>query len=176
MPKLGDMSLPAGTSTDPTPARLAPVAVEAILLSVEAGRLGFRTRVAPLADGAHPDLLARHLAGLGSPPAGCLLHSTSWRFQDRGIVLTYAVLPDPCPVGPATPIDTDVLARSADPLVPTPPEINPVDVAVHACRHLAFLRHTDSVVAAQVAKEPALWSLVSRFGPAVAGLLATSHP
>ncbi|BCB77179.1 hypothetical protein Pflav_035890 [Phytohabitans flavus] len=61
--------------------------------------------------------------------------------------------------------------RGADPLTPSPPVVRQVDVAAHACRHLAFLRHTDPQVAGTVAGAAEVWDLIDVFTPAVAGLL-----
>lgn len=145
------------------------------MLSAGSGTLRFRTRIAALADGAHPDALAHQLAGFGDrrDPAS-LSHSTSWRFADSRIVLTYVALPDPQPDAATLEVPLDATARGADPLAPTPQEIRPVDVAAHACRHLAFLHRTDPVVAAAAAREPVLWQLVDRFVPGVAGLLTAA--
>jgi hypothetical protein len=62
-------------------------------------------------------------------------------------------------------------ASSDDPLAPAPARIRAGDVAVHACRHLAYLRHTDPLVTDLAAAEPDLWNLIAAVAPAVAGLL-----
>lgn len=138
--------------------------VEVVLLSACSSALRYRTLSAAL-DG-HPDEVARRLAGLESG----LLHSTSWRFQRDRVVLTYAALPDPAPAGGAE-VPHDRGAHSHDPLAPAPPSIHAGDVAAHACRHLAYLRHTDPLVAGQARALPGLWRLIGAFTPAVAGLL-----
>ena len=145
----------------------AAAAVETLLLGVHAGHLTYRRAQRDLPDNEHPDHIARQLAGLTAE----MLHSTSWRFAEGRIVLTYAALPDPEPatataLGPATPI-----AIGPDPLTPSPPAINAADVVTHACRHLAFLRHTDPVVAATSHSHPQLWTLLDAYRPDVAGLL-----
>jgi hypothetical protein len=151
--------------------------VEVVLLSVlpcPAAVLRYRTRTAVLDGGRHPDEVARDLAGLGGDRAG-LLHSTSWRFQRDRVVLTYAALPDPDPAG-AVAVPVDGGATSDDPLAPAPLRIGAGDVAAHACRHLAYLRHTDPLVAERAGTAPGLWRLIAAFTPTVAGLLVQPVP
>jgi hypothetical protein len=148
--------------------------VEVVLLSATSRGLRYRMRTASLAGRRHPDDVARDLSGLADEPAG-LLHSTSWRFHRNRVVLTYAALPDPDPRG-AAPVPAGGGATSDDPLAPTPGRITAGDVAVHACRHLAYLRHTDPLVAGRVPADPALWRWLERFSPTVAGLLVQPEP
>jgi hypothetical protein len=144
-----------------------PTLVETVLLSVRSGRLCFRTVSGLLGTGEDPDACARSLAGRGVR----LLHSTSWRYTGSGLVLTYVALPDPDPAPPARPVPDRPPPPGADPLTPTPPAVGPADVAAHACRHLAFLRHTDAHVSS--AEGPGeLWDLIDAFTPAVAGRLS----
>lgn len=153
--------------------------MEVVLLSAgrpaRAGRtpagpaLRYRTRTATLPGGRHPDDVARDLAGLRGGPAG-LLHSTSWRFQHDRVVLTYAALPDADPAG-AVEVPVGGGATSDDPLAPAPVRIRADDVAAHACRHLAYLRHTDPLVAERADAALELWNLIAAFTPTVAGLL-----
>lgn len=141
--------------------------VETVLLSARSGQLCFRTASRALGVGRHPDACARSLAG---PKVG-LLHSTSWRYTDGGIVLTYAALPDPDPQAPTEPVPDLPPVHGADPLAPSPAVVRPVDVAAHACRHLAFLRHTDPVIAEAAHRASQdLWDLIDVFTPAVAGM------
>ncbi|MDG4785040.1 hypothetical protein O7626_03675 [Micromonospora sp. WMMD1102] len=167
--------------TDPPAAPAVPVEVETILLSAVRDGLRFRVRSGPLVEGEHPDALARNLAGLSRRHPHALLHSTSWRFQGTGIVLTYVALPDPdLETGQWTPVHSGAIAGQDDPLTPASVTVRPVDVAVHACRHLAFLRHTDPLVAGLAADLPDLWRHIERFSPTVAGLLtpptSRQHP
>ncbi|WP_422771485.1 hypothetical protein ACN28C_33565 [Plantactinospora sp. WMMC1484] len=167
--------------TDPPAAPAVPVEVETILLSAVRDGLRFRVRAGALTEGEHPDAVARNLAGLSHRDPHALLHSTSWRSQDTGIVLTYAALPDPDPeTGRSTPVHSEAIAGQDDPLAPASVTVRPVDVAVHACRHLSFLRHTDPLVAGLAADLPDLWRHIDRFSPAVAGLLtpptSRQHP
>lgn len=141
--------------------------VETVLLGARSGQLSFRTVTRRLGIGEHPDACARSLAG----PGVGLLHSTSWRYVGGGIVLTYVCLPDPAAAAPVEPVLDLPPVRGADPLTPSPPVVRAVDVAAHACRHLAFLRHTDRQVADAIAGAVEIWDLIDVFTPAVAGLL-----
>jgi hypothetical protein len=145
--------------------------VEVVLLSAgpSAAGLRYRIRETGLAGGRHPDQVARDLAGVGTGPAA-LLHSTSWRFRHDRVVLTYAALPDPEPAG-SVPVPVDGGATGAGPTAPTPARIDAGDVAAHACRHLAYLRHTDPVVAGCADAAPRMWRLLAAYTPTVAGLL-----
>jgi hypothetical protein len=143
------------------------VLVETVLLSAREGRLWFRTVARGLDVGEHPDACARALAGLTEDG---LLHSTSWRYAGDQVVLTYVGLPDPDPTaGPVLPVPDLAPVRGAGPLAPSPVEVRPVDVAVHACRHLAFLSYTDPVVAAHTGAVE-VWDVIDLFTPALAGL------
>ncbi|GAA0917654.1 hypothetical protein [Virgisporangium aurantiacum] len=149
--------------------------VEVVLLSADPSSvLRYRMRAAGLTGGRHPDEVAREVAGVDGDPAG-LLHSTSWRFQRDRVVLTYAALPDVYPAG-AVPVPADGGATSDDPLAPAPARIRPGDVAAHACRHLAYLRHIDPLVADRAGTAPHLWRLIEAFTPTVAGLLVQPDP
>jgi hypothetical protein len=160
----------SGGVTPPGSAALVPgvrTLVETVLLSARSGQLCFRTASRQLGTGEDPDSCARSLAGRGVG----LLHSTSWRYTASGLVLTYVALPDPDPVAPARPVPDRPPPPGADPLTPTPPAVWPADVAAHACRHLAFLRHTDPCISS--ADGPSeLWDLIGAFTPAVAGRLS----
>jgi len=99
------------------------------------------------------------------------LHSTSWRYERGRIVLTYAALPDPEPAACLNPVPPAIRSVSAGPLAPSPGSVSLGDVAAHACRHLAYLRHVDAMVAARTQAAPELWALIDDYVPAVAGLL-----
>ncbi|WP_405107924.1 hypothetical protein OG559_25265 [Micromonospora sp. NBC_01405] len=166
------MPPPPHIAAAPTTLPLPTVVVEVLLISADQDGLRFRATAAPLRD-EHPDVVARSLAELPPERLDGLLHSTSWRFVGRRLTVTYVALPDPRPGAPTTPVEPTPVLGSGDPLAPSPAEIRPVDVAVHACRHLAFLRQTDPTVAATaVAGAPMLWRLITEFTPAVAGALA----
>jgi hypothetical protein len=53
----------------------------------------------------------------------------------------------------------------------SPESVSTDDVAAHACRHLAYLRHTDPIVERRARAAPELWAFIDEFAPAVAGLL-----
>jgi len=147
---------------------MAVTVVETVLFSVQAGRPAFRVRRQRLARGVHPDALARRLAGLND--AG-LLHSTSWRFEGGAVVLTYAAVPDPTPIG-ATPLDPERGAPyPMDPLAPGAVRLTAHDVAVHALRHLSYLRRSDPLVARGIHGQAELWEAIGRYEPALAGAL-----
>ena len=144
--------------------------VETVLLSVGHGRLWYRVRQADLGTAA-PDEVARRLSGLVASDAAGLLHSTSWRFAAGRVVLTYVALPDPARGPCLRPVPLVSRCASAGPLAPSPESVSTDDVAAHACRHLAYLRHTDPLVARRAREAPELWALIDEFAPAVAGLL-----
>lgn len=149
------------------------VAVETVLIGHVGPHLTYRSTRAELVDRDHPDVLARALSGfdLSMPPAGGLLHSTSWRFGSGGVVLTYVGLPDPDPLAACRLDPRAGIAHSGDRLTPSPEAIDPENVAAHACRHLSFLRHTDPLVAVEAERLPELWALIEAHRPSVAGLL-----
>jgi hypothetical protein len=151
---------------------MAVTVVETVLFSVQAGRLAFRVRRKRLAGGGHPDALARRLAGLdrAGEPTG-LLHSTSWRFEGGAVVLTYAAVPDPSPIG-ATALEPERAAPyPMDPLAPGAVHLTAHDVAAHALRHLSYLRRTDPLVAVAAREQAELWEAIGRHEPALAGAL-----
>jgi hypothetical protein len=145
-----------------------PVTVELILLGARDGALTYRRLAVPLARGVEPDATARRTLGGRLGPDG-VLHSTSWRFDDGRLVITYAVAPDPDPGAGGRPV-ADTVAQGADGRHPSAePDFG--EVAAHACRHLAFLLTTDAAVAEASRSRPALWRLISQFSPRVAGEL-----
>ena len=91
-----------------------------------------------------------------------LSHSTSWRYADGAVVLTFVhVLPDGSAV--------------AGQWRGTAEDLEAHPVACHAVRHLHFLRHTDDAVAA-TSDIAGFWAFAARVAdhhyPAVAGLLS----
>ncbi|GIF74521.1 hypothetical protein [Asanoa siamensis] len=144
--------------------------VEVVLLSADRGMLRHRTVRAPLPSGPHPDDLALHLSGLTLCTPGATLHSTSWRFVDRAVVLTYAALPDPSP-SDTEPLAPDRMVIGGAALAPSPPHVDADAVAAHAARHLALLATTDPVVAAAAAAQPELWDLLAKLPAGLAGAL-----
>jgi hypothetical protein len=151
---------------DAVPDEGVPVTVELILLGVRAGVLTFRRLAVPLPRGVEPDALARQMIDLG-PDA--VLHSTSWRFEDDRIVITFAVTPDPDPRA-GDRLVAETVARGTDGRHPNA-EPDHAQVAAHACRHLAFLMATDAAIAKASRRKANVWRLIARFTPKVAGEL-----
>ncbi|HEX8498563.1 MAG TPA: hypothetical protein VF661_15310 [Actinomycetales bacterium] len=117
------------------------VAVEVLLMGVTPHGISYRPVRADLA-GSGPDDLARELAG-----DVALVHSTSWRFEDGVVVLTYAALPDPRPQQAAHALVDPSVVCSGDPMQPAPPVLHLPHVAAHAVRHLAYLAEHDPGIA-----------------------------
>ncbi|MEV0131766.1 hypothetical protein AB0H83_25305 [Dactylosporangium sp. NPDC050688] len=148
------------------------VIVETLLIGMHGGRLTYRVAERMLGDEEHPDAAALRLTGFDDGTvAGRVLHSTSWRFANGRIVLTYAALPDPDPGTALVFTAPEVLAAGGGPLSPAPAQIGAADVVAHACRHLALLSRTDPVIAAAAVSYPQLWALLDAHRPDVAGLL-----
>jgi hypothetical protein len=94
-----------------------------------------------------------------------IVHSTSWRYEDGRIVLTYVVVVEPPGLLPPdslelTPIERSDLARGA---ATAPPDSITVNAVLeHAVRHLAWLNREDPAIAAELAD----WSRVlAEYGP-----------
>jgi hypothetical protein len=154
------------------------VQIEVMLLSISEGQLRWRTVRDDLPAGCAPDVRARQLAGLGADvPTATVVHSTSWRPTPDGLILTYAVLPDPEPAaGTAQPVPTSAnVAWSADAAAPTPAVVASEHVLAHALRHLSMVARTNPVVIAAVEAHPMLWQIVTTHAPDVAGQLASSR-
>ncbi len=157
-------------------AQVHEVHIEVMLLSVsEDTQLRWRVASGDLPAGCQPDARARQLAGLGADvPAATVVHSTSWRPTPDGLILTYAVLPDPDPAaGTAQPVPADAsVACSADAAAPTPAAVASEHVLAHALRHLSLVARTSPAVVAAVDAHPRLWHAVTTHAPDVAGQLA----
>jgi hypothetical protein len=154
------------------------VQIEVMLLSSsDDDQLSWRVAYGDLPAGCRPDTRALELAGLGSsaPPA-TVVHSTSWRPTADGLILTYAVLPDPAPaVGTmhAVPADAHIVC-SADAAAPTPAVVTVEHVLAHALRHLSLVARTSPAVMRAVDAHPRLWHAVGAHTPDVAGQLVGS--
>ena len=133
------------------------VVVEHLLVSaLPDGRALVRVEREPIAEGADPVEIGF------ARVADALSHSTSWRFEQSAVLLTFVhVLPD------GHELD--------DAWVGSPSELESLPVACHGVRHLHFLRHTDSDVAACPGID-GFWAFAAQVAdqhyPAVAGLLA----
>jgi hypothetical protein len=102
-----------------------------------------------LAETDHPvEVVDRVVADVVGPPR--LVHSTSWRRERGGVVLTFLVVVDPDVVGamPSAPIARSGLARSQARAAPA--VITDHQVVEHGLRHLAWLVADDPVVAGEL--------------------------
>lgn len=120
------------------------VVVEVVLIRLQSGVLHHRFARRTLTGDERPDNAALDLARAED---GAVCHSTSWRYQDGDVVLTYAVVPDPQPSRPAVALTAPSVLSSSDPLRPTPADIHEHHVVAHAVRHLAYLANTDPTIA-----------------------------
>jgi hypothetical protein len=152
------------------------VHIEVLVLSVSPHDDELRWRVVSgeLPAGCSPDARARELAGLDSPaPPATVVHSTSWRPTAGGLILTYAVLPDPDPRWDsvhAVPPRAHIVC-SAEAAAPTPPVVAIEHVLAHALRHLSLVAQTSPAVMAAIETQPTLWQAVLEHMPDVAGQL-----
>ncbi|WUI02558.1 hypothetical protein OHR68_12380 [Spirillospora sp. NBC_00431] len=147
------------------------VVVEALAFRVTGdGALAFRVLAGELGAGRHPDAVARELLGLSGDTAAHLLHSTSWRHEPAGrVLLTYACCPDPRPGLPAVALTGRTLAHGHGPASPSPDRPRIEQVAAHAVRHLAFLRHTDPDARRVIESVPGLPGILASWSPVPAG-------
>ena len=104
------------------------------------------------AAGEHPVDVVRRLVvdAIGEPD---LVHSTSWRQSDDGVILSVFVVVDPVLVEAmaSAPVGRSALARSA--ATTAPATIATVQVLEHAIRHLAWLARDDEAVQAKLSAE-----------------------
>lgn len=154
------------------------VRIEVVLLSIsDDARLSWRLVRGGLPTGGQPDARARELAGLGADaPTAVVVHSTSWRSTPDGLILTYAVLPDPAPADHAVhavPAEPRIVC-SGDASAPSPPAVGVEHVLAHALRHLSLVARTSPDVIATVAAHPQLWDAVLACAPDAAGQLIAS--
>ncbi|WP_433203068.1 hypothetical protein ACQP00_33475 [Dactylosporangium sp. CS-047395] len=146
------------------------VCVELLVFSARDGALHYTPHGAQVIGDRHPDAVAAALAG--NPPDLTVLHSTSWRYAEGRVVLTYAAVLDGTPGPGARELPEHGIARSPDPRRPSPPQVCPDAVATHAARHLAWLRETDPVAGAALAAIPSVWNALDIHIPAPAGVIA----
>jgi hypothetical protein len=134
---------------------VAGVAVEVLALCADAGGVdlvlpsGTTNTPIPVVD-EHPHVAATTtVTRLGLVPR--FVHSTSWRYADRTVLLTYvAVVDEPAPHLPVTRrrVGSGPLALGG-PLAP-PDAIDVDHVVAHTLRHLAWLVDRDPAAAAQL--------------------------
>ncbi len=154
------------------------VQIEVMLLSIsENDQLRWRVARGELPAGCRPDTRARELANLSADAhIGTVVHSTSWRPTPDGLILTYAVLPDPDPAkGTVHAVPTGAhIVCSADAAAPTPAVVTTEHVLAHALRHLSLVARTSPAVMAATDAHPRLWHAVVVHTPDVAGQLVSS--
>ena len=102
-----------------------------------------------------------------------LSHSTSWRYEASGVVLTYLVCIDGgTPAGDGwheLRADDFALAAGDDPRQPGPAHVDERQVLSHGIRHLAFLWHTAEGAALRRCIPAEAAALMTRAAPATAG-------
>ena len=128
-----------------------PVLLEVFVLALRAGTIeltgpcGAAPWYIEKAAGDHPvDVVRRLVAGaIGEPE---LVHSTSWRQGEDGVILSFFVVIDPARIGgmACAPVSRRELARSD--ATAAPAVIEAAQVLEHALRHLAWLARDDEVV------------------------------
>jgi hypothetical protein len=135
--------------------------VELILARVDGDRL--RYLVTRHTCGARTDPDARAHAAMirmfrGVSLRRAVVHSTSWRYEDGVLILTYLGYCDELPF------------QDLPLLLPLDAPVNGADVsavAAHAVRHLAFLSRRDPVIRRRLSREAI--SYLDRCDPALAG-------
>ncbi|MGH9277768.1 MAG: hypothetical protein ACRD12_06625 [Acidimicrobiales bacterium] len=128
-----------------------PVLIEVFVLALRDGTVeltgpcGAGPWYIEKAAGDHPVDVVRRLVvdAIGDPE---LVHSTSWRQGDQGVILTFFVVIDRDLIGTmaAAPVGRVDLARSG--ATAAPAAIATGQVLEHAIRHLAWLARDDAVV------------------------------
>ena len=130
-----------------------PVTAEVFTLARQADRLvltgpcGAAPWLIESGAGEHPlDTVRRILEGALDDVL--LVHSTSWRYANGPVVLTFVVVIEPSAIGAtdAVPVDRAALARSSSHAAPE--TIGHLQVVEHGLRHLAWLVKEDDVVRA----------------------------
>ncbi len=98
-------------------------------------------------DSGHPMALVDRMARDNLDEV-TLLHSTSWRYQDGQVVLSFVAVIPPDAIGDmgAVPVDRSELARGSAHEAPT--DVAWAAVLEHGLRHLAWLVEDDEAVAA----------------------------
>lgn len=130
-------------------------------------------------DGANPDeqvTLKINKLGIDTTDNSAISHSTSWRFQDGRILLTYIVplalhaLAD-IPVSIVN-LEKVICPESASAMSPHPTFIAYEHVLLHGLRHLNFLvyHHNNSMLASAMLRNGTL-DLLRQLKPTVAGQL-----
>ena len=141
------------------------VHVELVRLSVHGGVLRWRAEATVLPSGRHPDDLAREAArtDLERATPGAVLHSTSWRMQGEGLVLTYALFPAVAADGDgAGELLAQHVVAGPDAVHPSPVQVGAAHVATHAARHLHDLAERDPNVRRCAEQDGGAWAVLAR--------------
>lgn len=154
---------------------VAPVDIETFGLRLADGALA--ARVVRTALAGQPDACAAAAIGLEpDTSADAVLHSTSWRWTGRRVVLTYLCCPDPLPG-----LDHAVITPAHghptidDPTRPGASEPSPQQVLHHGIDHLAWLaEHHPRLVECSRSSHPLLWDRLMRAGRHRAGQLPSA--
>jgi hypothetical protein len=176
-----------GEDAVPLPAR---VRCEILPVACAARRIVALTRDTPatapvpgwwreLPAGRHPtqvvvEALAGELGGVFDPSSS-VVHSTSWRYEDQQLVLSYLAALQPLAGAPPGFVLHPVHTRPAGPARTSDPAAIPVMAVLrHGLRHLAMLRVSDPMVAKTLAR---CWhELLADWHPLPAGLLEHCLP
>jgi hypothetical protein len=135
--------------------------VELILARIDGDRLRYLVTRHPCGAHTDPDRRARSAMVRMFRRVSlrrAVVHSTSWRYDDGLLILTYLGYSDALPVGDLPlllPLDAPVTGAGVS------------VVAAHAVRHLAFLTRQDAVLRARLAPEAI--SYLDRCDPELAG-------
>ena len=141
------------------------ISVEVLLFHLDCKCLKWRRLKGNLNENSSPDETALQLAieTVAEEPKS-ICHSTSWRYENNEIILTYAFLPDPNPFLPSCPLNfAGTIKTSADPLRPSPVDLECDNVATHAVLHLAELARRDPIVKTQSCFHPDLWHSIQQY-------------
>jgi hypothetical protein len=135
------------------------------------GALTYRLHYKDMEAGVTPDEDARVALGWADGlPDHALLHSTSWRYRDDSIILTWFVLPDHPHRQGYTLLEPQVeIEDNLDAAHPAPPEILITNVIYHALRHMAFLEFTDEVTREALTYYPEIAKIIRETNPGIAG-------
>jgi hypothetical protein len=150
---------------------LSPVVNELVFFSTLNGILFYKLAQVETVAGVSPDVTIRDFLNWGQqPPAGAVIHSTSWRFDEEtgGYVLTWAVTPDTLEGTRKTvvPLTVHQGDNSVYPCVTSSASEHAV---AHAARHLSYLLHTDPVVKHSLHHQLGLHDALLGYNPNVAG-------
>lgn len=158
------------SSTPPGARVVAPIDVETFGLRLENGALRARVVRSPLS--GDPDGCAATAIGLRpGDSSSAVLHSTSWRWTDGRVVLTYLCCPDPQPfIAGSVVIPAHGHPAGVDPARPGSSDPSQQQVLHHGIDHLAWLAdHHLQLVEHSRSAHPLLWDRVMHAGRHRAG-------